>query len=108
MVKGVLNLRSQHIKGIIHPRVDMLTVPKEMSVASVLESVRESGYSRTPIYDGEIDNIVGIVIAKSVELSVKITMKMTSMMLKFSKIQSLCRKLEHSLYMVILTLKISM
>jgi CBS domain containing-hemolysin-like protein len=28
--------------------------------------VRESGYSRIPVYDGEIDNIVGIVLAKSV------------------------------------------
>jgi CBS domain containing-hemolysin-like protein len=37
-----------------------------MSVASVLATVRESGYSRIPVYDGEIDNIVGIVLAKSV------------------------------------------
>jgi CBS domain containing-hemolysin-like protein len=31
-----------------------------------LSVVRESGYSRIPVYDGEIDNIVGIVLAKSV------------------------------------------
>lgn len=37
-----------------------------MSVASVLATVRESGYSRIPVYDGEIDNIVGIILAKSV------------------------------------------
>ena len=66
MVKGVLNLRSQRIKEIMRPRVDILAVPKDMSVASVLAAVRESGYSRIPVYDGEIDNIVGIVIAKSV------------------------------------------
>lgn len=28
--------------------------------------VRDSGYSRIPVFSGEIDNIVGIVIAKSV------------------------------------------
>ena len=66
MVKGVLNLRSQRVKEIMRPRVDILAVPKDMSVASVLAAVRESGYSRIPVYDGEIDNIVGIVIAKSV------------------------------------------
>lgn len=43
-----------------------MAVPKEASVASVLATVRESGYSRIPVYDGEIDNIVGIVLAKSV------------------------------------------
>lgn len=66
MIKGVLNLQTQRIKEIMRPRVDMLAVPKEMSVASVLQTVRESGYSRIPVYDGEIDNIVGIVLAKSV------------------------------------------
>lgn len=66
MVKGVLNLRNQRVKEIMRPRVDILAVPKEESVASVLAAVRESGYSRIPVYDGEIDNIVGIVIAKSV------------------------------------------
>mmetsp|Transcript_26415 Transcript_26415/g.30205 ORF Transcript_26415/g.30205 Transcript_26415/m.30205 type:complete len:407 (+) Transcript_26415:1231-2451(+) len=66
MVKGVLNLRSQRVKEIMRPRVDILAVPKEMSVASVLAAVRESGYSRIPVYDGEIDNIVGVIIAKSV------------------------------------------
>lgn len=45
---------------------DIVAVPKEMSVASVLTAVRESGYSRIPVYDGEIDNIVGIVLAKNV------------------------------------------
>jgi len=66
MIKGVLNLQSQRIKEIMRPRVDITAVPKEASVSSVLAVVRESGYSRIPVYDGEIDNIVGIVLAKSV------------------------------------------
>jgi putative hemolysin len=37
-----------------------------MSVVQVLGVVRESGYSRIPVYDGEIDNIVGICLAKDV------------------------------------------
>jgi len=66
MIKGVLNLQGQRVKEIMRPRVDITAVPKEMSVASVLNIVRESGYSRIPVYDGEIDNIIGIVLAKSV------------------------------------------
>jgi CBS domain containing-hemolysin-like protein len=46
--------------------VEVVAVPITMSVASVLGVVRESGYSRIPVYDGEIDNIVGIVLAKNV------------------------------------------
>jgi len=66
MIKGVLNLQTQLVREIMRPRVDIVAVPKDMSVASVLGVVRESGYSRIPVYDGEIDNIVGVVIAKSV------------------------------------------
>jgi len=66
MIQGVLNLQDQRIKEIMRPRVEMIAVPCEMSVVSVLSVVRESGYSRIPVYDGEIDNIVGIVLAKNV------------------------------------------
>mmetsp|Transcript_28217 Transcript_28217/g.60125 ORF Transcript_28217/g.60125 Transcript_28217/m.60125 type:complete len:830 (+) Transcript_28217:106-2595(+) len=66
MIKGVLNLQDQKVREIMKPRVEVVAVPKQMSVASVLGVVRESGYSRIPVYDGEIDNIVGIVLAKSV------------------------------------------
>jgi len=66
MIKGVLNLQDQKVREIMKPRVEVVAVPKSMSVASVFGVVRESGYSRIPVYDGEIDNIVGIVLAKSV------------------------------------------
>merc|ERR1711935_1238759 len=59
-------LQRQRVKEIMKPRVEIIAVPKDMSVASVLGVVRESGYSRIPVYDGEIDNIVGIVLAKNV------------------------------------------
>jgi putative hemolysin len=66
MIQGVLELQTQRVKEIMKPRVEIIAVPRDMSVASVLGVVRESGYSRIPVYDGEIDNIVGIVLAKNV------------------------------------------
>lgn len=66
MISGVLNLQDKRVKEIMRPRVEMIAVPVDMSVMSVLGVVRESGYSRIPVYDGEIDNIVGIVLTKSV------------------------------------------
>jgi CBS domain containing-hemolysin-like protein len=66
MIQGVLNLQDRRVREIMRPRVEIVAVPNTMSVAKVLSVVRESGYSRIPVYDGEIDNIVGIVLAKSV------------------------------------------
>ena len=36
MIKGVLNLQDQRVKEIMRPRVEMVAVPRDMSVASVL------------------------------------------------------------------------
>ena len=66
MIQGVLNLQNQRVKEVMRPRVDITAVPTDMSVVRVLGMVRQSGYSRIPVYEGEIDNIVGIVLAKSV------------------------------------------
>ena len=64
MIEGVLTLQDQKVKEIMQPRVEIVAVPKSMSVADVLAVIRESGFSRIPVYEGEIDNIVGIVLAK--------------------------------------------
>lgn len=66
MIQGVLNLQDQRVREIMKPRVEVVAVPCTMSVVNVLGVVRESGYSRIPVYQGEIDNIVGIVLAKDV------------------------------------------
>lgn len=66
MIQGVLNLQNQRVKEVMRPRVDITAVPIDMSVVSVLAIIRASGYSRIPVYEGEIDNIVGMVLAKSV------------------------------------------
>ena len=66
MIQGVLNLQDQRVKEIMRPRVDMVAVPSDMPVVSVLGVVRDSGFSRIPVYENDVDNIVGLVLAKSV------------------------------------------
>ena len=66
MIQGVLNLQDQRVKEIMRPRVEMVAVPSDMPVVSVLGVVRDSGFSRIPVYENDVDNIVGLVLAKSV------------------------------------------
>ena len=66
MIQGVLNLQDQRVKEIMRPRVEMVAVPSDMPVVSVLGIVRDSGFSRIPVYENDVDNIVGLVLAKSV------------------------------------------
>ena len=64
MIQGVLDLQDQMVREVMRPRTSIIAIPQDMSVANVLGVIRESGYSRIPVYDGEIDNVVGIVLAK--------------------------------------------
>ena len=66
MIQGVLNLQTTRIRELMKPRVEVVACDESWNVAQVLHLVQTSGYSRIPVYKDEIDNIVGIVLAKSV------------------------------------------
>jgi CBS domain containing-hemolysin-like protein len=51
-------------KDIMIPRIDMTTVDINSTYDEVMEIFRESMYSRIPVYEDEVDNIVGIIIVK--------------------------------------------
>src|SRR5262249_50912001 len=53
-------------REIMVPRIDIAAVPTTATVEAVLDVVVEKGFSRVPLYDERIDNIVGIVYAKDV------------------------------------------
>jgi CBS domain containing-hemolysin-like protein len=46
------------------PRTDVVAVPAEIGLRELLEVVIEEGHSRLPVYEGSIDSVVGVVLAK--------------------------------------------
>lgn len=46
---------------IITPRVDMLAIDIEDSLQDVIETASASPYSRLPVYEDTVDNIIGIL-----------------------------------------------
>jgi CBS domain containing-hemolysin-like protein len=46
------------------PRPEIFAVPSDTTVARFTELLHEQGYSRVPVYEDSIDNIVGIVLAR--------------------------------------------
>jgi putative hemolysin len=43
------------------PRLDMTAVSKEADIAEAIETCIQSGHARLPVYEGSLDNIIGIV-----------------------------------------------
>ncbi len=64
MIEGVLQVSQMRVRDIMIPRVQMVVVPKEAELESILPLVTEFGHSRYPVIDGDRCKVVGILLAK--------------------------------------------
>ncbi|RNC68923.1 MAG: HlyC/CorC family transporter [Desulfuromonadales bacterium] len=64
MIRSIFELRDTVVREIMVPRTDMASVPVDTSVGQVLKTIISCGHSRIPVYDGTMDNIVGLIYAK--------------------------------------------
>jgi CBS domain containing-hemolysin-like protein len=69
MVHSVLAFDETLVGTILTPRVDMVCVPVEDTIDEALTTMVKEGYSRLPIYQDDIDHIVGIVTLKDLLLA---------------------------------------
>src|SRR3546814_12182797 len=70
MIAGALEVANQTVADIMVPRskMDMLDLSKPL--AEVLPEIIETGHSRFQVFDDDRDNIVGILLAKGLLLSI--------------------------------------
>ncbi len=64
LIYNVFEFGDSVAKDIMIPRIDMTTVDVNANYKELLAIFRESMYTRIPVYENEIDNIIGIVIVK--------------------------------------------
>lgn len=70
VITNILELRHKSVREAMTPRTVTFTLSTELTVAQAREFEKRWNYhSRVPVYDGEPDNIVGIVLRKDVLLS---------------------------------------
>jgi CBS domain containing-hemolysin-like protein len=70
LLDSALEFSEKRAKEIMTPRMDIVAVDIADGLEKVIEVIKTSGYSRIPIYRGNIDNIIGIVYAKDIILNV--------------------------------------
>ena len=64
LIKSAIEFGDLEVGDIFTPRIDITSLPVGASKEEVAKTFSESGYSRLPVYDGDIDNIVGILYYK--------------------------------------------
>ena len=64
MIEGVLEVSDMRVRDIMIPRAQMVTLDINEPIANSLPIIIESGHSRFPVINEDIDDIEGILLAK--------------------------------------------
>ncbi|MEA1940495.1 MAG: hemolysin family protein, partial [Candidatus Caldatribacteriota bacterium] len=64
MIKNIFEFGDTTVKEVMIPRVDMFCETSDTKLKSITKTIKKSGHSRIPIYEGTIDNIIGILYVK--------------------------------------------
>uniref|UniRef100_UPI00373FD772 hemolysin family protein n=1 Tax=Halogranum gelatinilyticum TaxID=660521 RepID=UPI00373FD772 len=61
MLQRIFRFNSTIAKEVMTPRLDVTAVPKDATLDEAIETCVQSDHERIPVYDGNLDNIIGIV-----------------------------------------------
>jgi putative hemolysin len=64
MIGGVLELGERRVHEVMVARVDIVALSLEASLGDIITTIVSEGHSRIPVYEGSIDNIIGMLYAK--------------------------------------------
>ncbi len=66
LIHSVFRFTDTVVKEVMVPRTEIVAVEKDTDIDAILRMMNEQGYSRLPVYNETIDNIIGIVYLKDI------------------------------------------
>jgi CBS domain containing-hemolysin-like protein len=66
LVHGLFSFADRTVKEIMVPRTRVVGVPLDATAQSVIDLLAEEGHTRMPVFEGDLDNIKGVLHAKDV------------------------------------------
>ena len=111
LIKSAIEFGDLTVEDIFTPRIDMTALPEDSDKATIAKTFSESGYSRIPLYVGNLDNITGILYykdfyARAFNTSVPVTdiVKPVMYVAKTQQVNDLMKELqEKQLHMAVVT-----
>ena len=64
ILRSIVEFGDTDVKEIMKSRVDVIAIDKSTKFSDLLKLIVSSGYSRIPVYDGQFDNVLGILYIK--------------------------------------------
>jgi putative hemolysin len=66
IIENVIDFSNTSVREIMTSRVNVVAVSTEDSLQDVIDRIRERGLSRMPLYDNDLDTILGVIHSKDV------------------------------------------
>lgn len=66
IIENVIGFGNITVREIMTSRVNIVAVSQDESLQEVLVKIKENGLSRMPLYENDLDNIIGVLYAKDV------------------------------------------
>lgn len=66
IIENILSTNDKRVRDILTPRSVMFTIKKGTRVKHLLDDKKTFKFSRVPIYEDDIDNIIGVVLTKKI------------------------------------------
>ena len=66
LINNIFNLVKKSIEDVMVPRAEILAINKNQSMKSILEIIKIESHSRMPVFEHNLDNILGFVHIKDV------------------------------------------
>lgn len=85
MLHNVFEISERTAKEVMVPRTDMIVLDVEESFDNMLKIIRDTEFSRIPVYEERLDNIIGILYVKDI-------LKHLNLKLDSIKVRSIIRK----------------
>ena len=68
MISNVFDFGDSQAKDVMIPRVDMTSISVDSTYDEIIETFREDKYTRLPVYETSVDNVIGIINVKDLLL----------------------------------------
>jgi len=64
LIEGVFEFSEKTAREVMTPRTEIIAISADATLEETLAIIEDGGFSRYPVYDDSIDNVVGILLAK--------------------------------------------
>jgi putative hemolysin len=66
MLRRVIELGERRVAEIMVPRTEIIAIEKQTPLEEIVRLIQNKRFSRMPVFDGKLDNVVGLLYAKDV------------------------------------------